>query len=85
MIDNIDYKQFEELKQKFEKQKANQKKAYIKYYENKKDIIKQKAKEYKEKHKKIKEPKELTQEQETKREYNRRYQEKLKLKKNNTI
>jgi hypothetical protein len=69
---------FETLKDKVEKQKANQKKAYLKYYEKNKDIIQQKAREYKVKHKKVKEEKILTPEQQRKREYNKRYQEKIK-------
>jgi Spy/CpxP family protein refolding chaperone len=73
--------EFEKLKQKIEKQKADQKKAYLKYYENNKDIIRQKARDYKVKHKKEKQKKILTPEQQKKAEYNKRYQEKLKTKK----
>jgi hypothetical protein len=80
-VDNIDYKQLEELKKKLEKQKEAQKIASQKYYQNKKDTIKQKVKEYKDKKKEPKEPKELTPDQQKKREYNKRYQNKLKEKK----
>jgi hypothetical protein len=74
--------EFEKLKQKIEKQKANQKKAYLKYYENNKDSIIQKVKEYKIKNKVEKESKVLTEEQKKKAEYNKRYQDKQKTKKN---
>jgi hypothetical protein len=79
--------EFEKLKQKIEKQKANQKKAYTKYYENNKNIIIQKVKEYNLTHKKDIEDKpkresKMTEEQKAKKkEYNKRYQYKLKQKK----
>jgi hypothetical protein len=72
--------EYEKLKQKILQRAANQKKAYLKYYENNKDSIIQKVKEYKNKNKEVKEPKELTPEQQKKAEYNKRYQEKLKQK-----
>ena len=70
---------FETLKDKVEKQKTNQKKAYLKYYEKNKDKLIKKSIEYKQKIKQPKPDKILTPEQQRKREYNQRY---IKKKKN---